>query len=157
MASYPQQQVAFTQKTDLIDIVRAGDINQVYDEVAAIASDLGSGEGTGLRFSGSWGTTTTLDTSTTAWTGGLHARLQNIENGLFGAYTYSVNTRGGSVIQSSTTTTVGLAVRLRASQTADVLRVRDDADNATILSISTAGTITTTGNIIANKISGGTP
>jgi len=155
MASYPQNSVAFTQKTDLLDIVRADDINQVYNEVTAIAGDLGAGTGTGLRYSGTWGATTTLAT-TTAWTG-LQERLQNIENGVYGAYTYRVDTRGGSVVQSSTTTTVGLVFRLRASQTADVLRVRNDADNATILSINTAGNLTTTGNIVAAKISGGTP
>jgi hypothetical protein len=155
MASYPQNSVAFTQKVDLADVVRADDINQVYNEVAAIASDLGAGTGTGLRYSGTWGSTSTLAT-TTAWTG-LQARLQNIENGVYSAYTYRVDSRGGSVLQSSTTTTVGLVIRLRASQTADVLRVRNDADNATILSISTAGTVTTTGNLVAGQISGGTP
>jgi hypothetical protein len=155
MARYPQNQVAFTQKQNLVDIVRAEDINEVYDEVTAIAQDLGAGSGTGLRYSGTWGATSTLET-TTAWTG-LQARLQNIENGVYSAYTHRVDSRGGSVLQSSTTTTVGLVVRLRASQTADVLRVRNDADNATILSISTAGTVTTTGNLVAAKISGGTP
>ena len=156
MASYPQNSVAFTQKTDLLDVVRADDINQVYNEVAAIASDLGAGTGTGLRYSGTWGATSTLDSSKTAWTG-LQERLQNIENGVYSSYTYKVDTRGGSVLQSSTTTTVGLVFRLRASQTADVLRVRNDADNATILSISTSGNVTTTGNLVAAKISGGTP
>ena len=155
MASYPQNSVAFTQKVDLLDVVRADDINQVYNEVAAIASDLGAGTGTGLRYSGTWGATGTLAT-TTAWSG-LQARLQNIENGVYSAYTHRVDSRGGSVLQSSTTTTVGLVIRLLASQTADVLRVRNAADNATILSISTAGNITTTGDIVAAKISGGTP
>jgi hypothetical protein len=156
MASYPQNSVAFTQKTDLLDIVRADDINQVYNEVTAIAGDLGSGTGTGLRYSGTWGATSTLDSSTTAWTG-LQARLQNIENGVYSAYTYRVDSRGGSVLQSSTTTTIGLVFRLRSSQTADVVRVRNSGDTSTILSINTSGTITTTGDIVANKISGGTP
>lgn len=155
MARYPQNQVAFTQKQNIVDIVRAEDINEVYDEVTAIAQDLGAGTGTGLRYSGTWGATSTLAT-TTAWSG-LQARLQNIENGVYSAYTHRVDSRGGSVLQSSTTTTVGLVIRLLASQTADVLRVRNDTDNTTILSISTAGTVTTTGNLVAAKISGGTP
>ena len=162
MASYPQNSVAFTQKIDLLDVVRADDINKVYNEVSAIASDLGAGTGTGLRYSGTWGATSTLDTATTSWTG-LQARLQNIENGVYSAYTYSVDNRGGSVVQSSTTGTIGLVFKLKASQTADVLRVRNSGDTATILSISTAGAITTSGNItttgtlVATLISGGTP
>lgn len=161
MASYPQNSVAFTQKQDLLDVVRANDINQVYDEVAAIASDLGAGTGTGLRYSATWGATSTLAT-TTSWTG-LQARIQNIENGLYGAYTYRVDNRGGSVIQSSTTTTVGLRIQLLGSQTANPFELRNSANNSTILSISTtgaittSGNITTTGNLVAAQISGGTP
>jgi hypothetical protein len=155
MASYPQQYVAFAQKQDLLDIVRANDINQVYDEVKAIADDLGSGTGTGLRYSATWGTTSTLSTET-VWTG-LQQRLQNIENGLFGAFSFRVDNRGGSVVQSGATTTIGLDFRLVTSQTAEVIRIRNAANNATILSINPAGTITTTGNLVAAQISGGTP
>jgi hypothetical protein len=156
MARYPQNAVAFTPRQNLLDIVRAEDINEVYDEVTAITSDLGAGTGTGLRYSGTWGATSTLDATTTAWSG-LQARLQNIENGVYSAYTHRIDSRGGSILQSSTTTTIGILFRNLSSQTADVVRIRNSADTATILSITPSGHITTTGNIVAAKISGGTP
>jgi hypothetical protein len=162
MANYPNSSVAFTNKVDLTDIVKADDVNQVYNEVTAIASDLGAGTGTGLRYSATWGSSSTLSTATTAWTG-LQARLANIESGLYGAYTYRVDNRGGSTIQSSSVSTIGLIFKLTTSQSADVLRIRNALDTVTILSINTAGSITTSGNITttgtlqANLISGGTP
>jgi hypothetical protein len=100
--------VAFTEKVDLQDVVRALDVNVLYREVTAVATDLGTGNG--LKFSGAWSSNTAFDTSTTTWAG-LGARLQNIESGIYLAYTNFVDKRGGSLITAATQSTIPLRVK----------------------------------------------
>ena len=144
MANYPTSTVSFTEKVNLVDIVNANDVNVVYREVTAIAADLGTG--TGLRYSPTW--TASGFATTTTWSG-LSARLANIEKGLYTAYSYYTDKRGGSTIQPSASGTVGLIIAGHASQTADLFKVTDSS-GTTFAKINSSGTLTAT-------ISGGTP
>ena len=84
-ASYPSSVKNFTYRVDNQDKVIASDVNVSYDEIVAIENQLGVG---GVASNNGWGTSN-LDTTTTDWTnnGGLRARLQNIENGVYGLNT----------------------------------------------------------------------
>ena len=115
-ANYPTSTVTFgSDRVDLVSTVVANDVNSVYHEVVAIANDLGTGNmgsGTpGLKYSAAWGIGS-FDSTTTTWTG-LQARLQNIENGLYQAYTYRIDLTGKSgfnTVKSSDANTVGLTI-----------------------------------------------
>lgn len=116
-ANYPTSTVTFgSDRVDLTSTVVANDVNSVYREVVAIASDLGAGNmgaGTpGLKYSAAWGIGT-FDSTTTTWTG-LQARIQNIENGLYRTYTYSVDLQGRAnynTIQSIDANTIGFSIK----------------------------------------------
>ena len=79
-ASYPSSIKNFTYRVDNQDKVIASDVNVSYDEIVAIETQLGTG---GVASNSGWGGA--FDTTTTDWSnsGGLRARLQNIENGVY--------------------------------------------------------------------------
>ena len=135
MANYPIQTVAFTNKQDLQDSVIAADVNLVYAEVIAIGNDLGAGNmGTGtpgLRYSPAWGNAT-FDSSTVIWTG-LAARLKNIENGVYTAFTNRVDTKSGTgqnTIQSADANNVGLTIKT-GTLTASITSASSDSTSVT--------------------------
>ncbi len=136
--AYPQSLKTFTFKENNKDKVVADDVNQVYTEVQAIEVQLGEG---GVAYSDIWGATSTLDTTTRDWTsvGGLKGRLQNIENGLYAAYLQRISLTGGSTINAATGT-VGLTIKPYADNGSDVLQIKNAAGNATVASITAAGT-----------------
>ena len=117
MANYPINSVTFgANRVNLESTVVADDVNFVYAEVVAIANDLGAGSmGTGtpgLKFSSAWGVGS-FTTGTTTWTG-LQQRLQNIENGLYKAYTYSLDIQGREGLNTVTSVdaiTTGLNIK----------------------------------------------
>lgn len=78
MTSYPSSLKTWTRKIDNADKVIAADVNTLYDEVEEIQRQLGLNVST----SPTWGSGS-FSTSTTAWTGGVAARLANIEKGLY--------------------------------------------------------------------------
>jgi hypothetical protein len=82
-ASYPSSIKSFVYRVDNQDKVMAADVNSAYDEILAIESQLGVG-GVASRSSGF---TSIFDSTTFDWTnkGGLRARIENIENGVYGA------------------------------------------------------------------------
>lgn len=138
--TYPNAIKIFDRKVDLQDLVVAQDVNQVYDEVEAIETQLGAG---GVITSGTWGTSGSFTTNTTSWSG-LNSRLQNIENGLYTSFTFRVKTDGGSTITPSAASVVGLNIKATAGQTANLLEVRN-ASNAFALKVTSSGV---TGGVI---------
>jgi hypothetical protein len=165
VANYPLTAVAFTEKVDLQDVVRALDVNVLYREVAAIASDLGTGNG--LKFSGTWVSNTSFDTSTTTWSG-LSARLQNIESGTYITYTHFVDKRGGSIVVAKDSSTTSLRVKgwiATASVTAATgngTTVEYTANNTFVtgqtvvvtgLGISNGASLNLTGTVISSGLS----
>jgi hypothetical protein len=84
-ASYPTIIKSFTYKVDNQDKVVASDVNSAYDEIVAIENQLGIQ--VAQRGSG-WGSAP-INTTTLDWTssGGLKARVDNIENGIYSLVT----------------------------------------------------------------------
>ena len=139
MANYPGSAVSFTQKVNLQDTVDAADVNQLYDEVAAIATTVGL---TPQNRAASWGTGTFSSASTNFST--VAARLLNAENGVYTVVNDYVKLSGSSVVQPAGTTTVNLALRAQTSQTANLLEARDAATGAVVAFISPAGVLQAT-------------
>lgn len=81
-ASYPSSIKSFIYRVDNQDKVIASDVNVAYDEIVAIESELGEG-GVASR-STDWGNST-MNMTIKDWTnlGGLRARLENLENGVY--------------------------------------------------------------------------
>jgi hypothetical protein len=139
-ANYPISTVTFgSDRIDLTSTVVANDVNSVYREVTAIASDLGAGNmgaGTpGLKYSAAWGVGT-FDSTTTTWSG-LQARIQNIENGLYRTYTYSVDLQGRenyNTIQSIDANTIGLSIKAGAVAATSVTYGTSDGTTITYTS-----------------------
>ena len=138
-ANYPNTIKVWDPVVNLQDLVVAEDVNTVYEEVEAMQRQLGVGPG-GISTSAVWGSAGDLNTSTTNW-GSLRARLQNIENGVF----YAVSQRGGSTITPSTTTRTGLTITAIASQTSNLLELRNSS-NVAVASWSATGAFTGTIN-----------
>jgi hypothetical protein len=77
---YPTGIQTWTPVADLVDQVKAADVNSVYTEITAIENQLGSGGVTTSTWTG------TFTTGTTSWST-LSARLLNIEAGVKGITT----------------------------------------------------------------------
>lgn len=135
MANYPGSAVSFVQKVNLSDTVDANDVNQLYDEVTAIAVTVGTMP---QSRSTSWGTGTFSSTSTSF--SNVAARIQNVENGVFTVLNDYVRLSGSSVVLPTGTTTVNLALRAQTSQTANLLEARNSAGTV-VASISPLGAL----------------
>lgn len=146
VANYPGNQVAFTQKIDLQDTVVAADVNDLYNEVTAVANTA-LGTNPHIRnstFPGSW-----VDSTTRTWSGGVSERITNAENGTQLALNTLVSRNGGTTIRSSANQT-SLRIRTQSGQTSDLLVVSNVADTPMV-------TVTTAGQLNAVSIDGGTP
>jgi hypothetical protein len=138
-ASYPTSVKTFTRKRDLLDIVLAADINQVYDEITSIETTLG----TLPRVNTGW-TSGTFTTATLSWPT-LRERIQNIELGLYQAFTDRVKSSGGSVILPDGTSTINLTLRSKLNQTADLFRAENSA-------ASVITRINSSGQLLVNNV-----
>lgn len=136
MTEYPARVKSWTARRDLTDLVVAADVNTIYDEVTAIEQNLGAG---GVAISPTWGTGS-FDSTTVTWNN-LHDRLNNIESGVFTAYTDRVNVGGGSTIQSLANSTTSLIIKAKSGQTANLLEFKNSS-NTVVASIDTAGALT---------------
>lgn len=132
-ASYPLSIASFTPRVNLQDLVRAEDVNVVYDEIVAIETQLGAG---GVATSPTWGSAA-FSTSVTNH-GSLRLRLNNIEAGVYTGVLERVSTVGGSTILPSSASTRGLIIRAASSQTANLLEFQNSSGTATG-SVSAAG------------------
>jgi hypothetical protein len=161
-ANYPLTTVTFgSDRVDLTSTVVANDVNSVYREVVAIAADLGSGSmgaGTpGLKYSAAWGLGA-FDSQTTTWSG-LQARIQNIENGLYRTYTYSVDLQsrtGFNTIQSIDANNVGLSIKRGAVTATSVTYGTSDGTTITYTSankFSVGQKVTVSGLTVATGMS----
>jgi hypothetical protein len=147
-ASYPTTVKNWTALVDLDSVVVAADPNTAYSEIIAIETALGVSP----TVSATWGATSTLDIVTTSWTS-VAARIQNIENGLYGVsedYVSRTSVGGHNVITPTGTSTVNLTLKAQTSQTANIFEARN-ASNTIITKIDSAGLFQT------SVIDGGTP
>lgn len=130
-AQYPNSIKTFVTKVDLQDYVIADDVNQIYDEVTAMQSTIG----TTPQVSGVWGSGTFA--TTTNWTS-TKARIQNIENGLYSVIQTYVTNVGGSTITPASSSTVGLTIKAAAGQTANLVEFKNSS-GAVVAYISASG------------------
>jgi hypothetical protein len=132
-ASYPASVKSFVTKVDFADTVLAEHVNSLQDEVNSLQANLGTLIKTGSGWVG------VFDQVTTNWDT-LKDRLANIEYGLGDVYNDYVSLSGGSVVLSSGNSTVGLTVKAKTSQTANIFEVRDSSNNITA-SVTNAGVL----------------
>jgi len=145
-AVYPSAIKTFSRRRDLLDIIQAVDINQVYDEVTSVQTALG----------------TFLTSKPAAWSSGsfttpsswptLRERIENIEAGVFAAVNNRVLVSGGSTITSTENATVSLTIRAKSGQTADLLSLQNSSGSA-ITQVKSDGSLTIN-NIAAATVSG---
>ena len=125
MANYPGNTVGFVNKVDLTSTVIASDVNSLYDEVTAIAAELGLNPS--QRTSGTWSTSWT-SSGNTKFTN-VKLRLDNAENGAYTANDALVSRYGGTtVISTGATSAVSLSIKQASSQTGNLLEFRTSAD-----------------------------
>ena len=132
-AAYPATVKSFTTKVDFSDTVLAEHVNSLQEEVNALQANLGTFIKTGSGWVGEF------DQVTTAWNT-LKDRLANIEYGLGEVYTDYTSLSGGSTILSSGNSVVGLTLKAKTSQTANILEIRDSSNNLTA-SVTSAGVL----------------
>jgi hypothetical protein len=136
-ANYPGNTVSFTQKVDAVSNVNAADVNVIYDEVKAIADELGldpsdrSGSASG-----------TFDGSTSSF-GTVKLRLDNIETGARVANTLLVSNVGGSTILASSASVKGLVIKAAASQSANLMEFQTNGSSTPVSYVTAAGNIYT--------------
>ncbi len=121
-ATYPASIKSFSTKTDFIDTVLAEHVNTLQEEVNSIQTNLGTLIKTGSGWVGSF------DIITTNWNT-LKDRLANIEYGLYDIYTDYVSLSGGSTILSSGNDVVGITVKAKSSQTANIASFKNSSDS----------------------------
>ena len=132
-AAYPAAVKSFTTKVDFADTVLAEHVNSLQDEVNSIQANLGTLIKTGSGWVGEF------DQVTSNWNT-LKDRLANIEYGLGTVYDDYVSLSGGSTILSDGNSVVGLTVKAKTSQTANIFEIRDSSNNVTA-SVTSAGVL----------------
>lgn len=96
--TYPNTATVYVNKQDNIDKVVANDVNILYSEMMGVTKELGTDGFSGVAKGMPWGTGTAFSDSTADWTssGGLKARLQNIESGLYSVIPLAAGIDGGT-------------------------------------------------------------
>ena len=122
-AAYPASVKSFSTKVDFSDTVLAEHVNSLQEEVNSLQANIGTYIKTGSGWVGSF------DQVTSSWNS-LKDRLANIEYGLGEVYNDYVSLSGGSTILSSANSTVGLTVKAKTSQTANIANFKNSSDSA---------------------------
>jgi len=135
MATFPGSVFNNTSaaQTNNVSTVNAEDVNIAYDELAAIETELGVNPS---DRSPEWGTGAVSFAAKTFNTVGL--RIQNVENGVYTVVNNYVSKAGGSQIIPAAAGTVGVGIRAQASQSANLLEIRNEADAVTT-AVNSAG------------------
>lgn len=148
VASYPTTVKSWTALVDLDSVVVADDPNTAYSEIIAIENALG----TSPTVSATWGATSTLDIITTSWPS-VAARIQNLENGIYGTsedYISRTSIAGHNTITPAGTSTINLTLKAQTSQTANIFEARNSSNTAVTV-------IDKDGFFQTSVIDGGTP
>jgi hypothetical protein len=144
-AVYPSAIKTFTRRRDLLDVILAADVNQVYDEVTEMQTVMGTfiTARAASWSSGTFATATSWDT--------LKARIENIEAGVYAAFTNRIQASGGSTITPSSTSTIGIILQAIASQTSDLLQAKTSG-GTTVARIDKDGVLRSGNNAVATVV-----
>lgn len=136
MAYYPSSvKNDFTTKVNFSDTILAAHVNDLQGEVTAVETYLGANVEVGSGWIGAF------DQITTNWNT-LKDRLANIEYGLNIAYNTNTSNLGGTIIQPSTGSTIGLVIKANASQSVDLIEFQ--TSSGTVVSkVDSSGNIYT--------------
>lgn len=137
MANYPGNTVSFTPKVDAVSNVNAGDVNVLYDEVSAIAVELG------LNPSDRSGSASNSFNSSASTFDTVKLRLDNIETGARVANNLLVSNVGGSTITPSASGVIGLIVKATSGQTANLAEFQTAGSSTPVSYVTSAGNIYT--------------
>jgi hypothetical protein len=121
-AAYPAAVKSFTTKVDFADTILSEHVNTLQEEVKSIQANLGTLIKTGSGWVGDF------DQVTSNWNT-LKDRLANIEYGLSDVYNDYVSLSGGSTILSTANDEVGLTVKAKSSQTANIVSFKNSSDS----------------------------
>lgn len=122
-SAYPTALDTFTQVTDLVSVVKAADINPVYDAVTSIENTLGTG--VTYAYSG----TAAFDPTTSNFTT-IKLRLDNIERGL----------KNGNLTHNAPSGTVSLTLKNQSSgNTADLLQTQASGTSTVAFKVDKSG------------------
>ena len=138
-AAYPGLTPALTSKVDLSSTVYAADVNDLNNEVIAIASAVGLTPQT----RGSAWSVGSFSSASLSFTN-VAQRILNVENGTFLVYTDYLSKSaisGSNTITPANTSTVNLTLKSVASQTADLFQVLPAGSGSALASVSSSGTL----------------
>jgi len=123
-STFPASSVdTFTQVTDLVSVVKAADINPVYDAVTAIETTLGTG--INYAYSG----TSAFDATASSFTN-VKLRLDNIERGL----------KYGNLTHNAPSGTVALTLKNQSSgNTSDLLQTQASGTSTVAFKVDKSG------------------
>lgn len=127
-STYPGSAIdTFTQVTNLVTVVKAADINPVYDAVTSIETTLGLG--INYAYSGTSAFDPTAGTGVTPFTN-VKLRLDNIERGL----------KNGNLSPNAPSGTVALTLKNQASgNTADLLQTQASGTSTVAFKVDKSG------------------
>jgi len=127
-STYPGSAIdTFTQVTDLVTVVKAADINPVYDAVTAIETTLGTG--INYAYAGTSAFDPNAGTGITPFTN-VKLRLDNIERGL----------KYGNLSHNAPSGTVALTLKNQASgNTSDLLQTQASGTSTVAFKVDKSG------------------
>jgi hypothetical protein len=108
-----------------LELVLASHVTETYFEITALENELIGTRTSVIDNATPFNTNTGSGTTSGITWGSLRLRLNNIEQGVLEGVNRRVSTNGSSQIRPSTASVVGLSIRAQASQTANLLEIRN--------------------------------
>jgi hypothetical protein len=142
-ARYPANTMSFDYRANVTDLIQAQDVNVLYDEVSSVGTYLGQNP----HISATWGNSA-FTSGTTTWES-VAARIQNIENGVYTGINSRVHTDGGSTIQPSTSSVVGLIVKATSGQSVNLFESQTSGSSTAVTKIDKDGVLYYNGSVVA--------
>lgn len=126
-ATYPGDVVNYTARQDIVDTIRAIDINSLQVEIVAIQDTLGHGTVSGSSLLYSVWDSTAFNPSTTVW-GNLNSRLVNIERGLVNGVSTAPYLRKDGGTMSAASGSVTLTLKNASGNTVNLFEAKKTDD-----------------------------
>ena len=136
-ANYPSGAPSLPiNQIDGYDTVNADDVNNVYDELKAIAATVGTEPATrGVAWN------TNAYNSTTLEFGTVNNRIRNVEDGVQVITNSAVTTLGGKVVTVGSNPTINLVMKAKSGQTGNLMEFRASGSDTPVTAINPSGYI----------------